>query len=50
MSEKHAAVGAQQAGWRALAEGDWQAARARFEEVLATEETAEALEGLGWAA
>jgi LuxR family maltose regulon positive regulatory protein len=50
MSEKRAAVGAQQAGWRALAEGDWLAARARFEEALATEETAEAFEGLGWAA
>jgi LuxR family transcriptional regulator, maltose regulon positive regulatory protein len=50
MSEKRAAVGAQQAGWRALAEGDWLAARAHFEEALATEETAEAFEGLGWAA
>jgi LuxR family maltose regulon positive regulatory protein len=50
MSEKRAAVGAQQAGWRALAEGDWLAARARFEEALAAEETAETFEGLGWAA
>lgn len=37
------------AGWRALGEGDWQDARACFEESLAGEATPEALEGLGWA-
>jgi DNA-binding NarL/FixJ family response regulator len=50
MSEKRAVVGAQQAGWDALAEGDWQGARGCFEEALAVAETAEAFEGLGWAA
>ncbi|MGH9277226.1 MAG: LuxR C-terminal-related transcriptional regulator [Acidimicrobiales bacterium] len=43
-------VNAQQAGWDALAAGDWHGARACFEGALATEETAETLEGLGWAA
>ncbi len=37
------------AGWRALSEGDWQSARACFEESLAAGETPDALEGLGWA-
>ena len=35
-------------GWAALAEGDWEGARARFEESLAERETPDALEGLGW--
>jgi DNA-binding NarL/FixJ family response regulator len=38
------------AGWKALAEGQWEEARASFARVLEREETAEALEGLGWAA
>jgi LuxR family transcriptional regulator, maltose regulon positive regulatory protein len=38
-----------QAGWRALGEGDWKRARARFEDALRADETPEALEGLGWA-
>ncbi|MGH9155211.1 MAG: LuxR C-terminal-related transcriptional regulator [Acidimicrobiales bacterium] len=50
MSEQPMVVNAQQAGWDALAAGDWHGARALFERALATEETAEALEGLGWAA
>jgi DNA-binding CsgD family transcriptional regulator len=39
-----------QPGWAELAEGRWDAARSRFEEALAREETAEAQEGLSWAA
>lgn len=35
-------------GWAALAEGDWEGARKRFEESLAERENPEALEGLGW--
>jgi LuxR family transcriptional regulator, maltose regulon positive regulatory protein len=50
MSEQPTVVNAQQAGWGALAAGDWRGARACFERALATDETAEALEGLGWAA
>jgi LuxR family transcriptional regulator, maltose regulon positive regulatory protein len=38
-----------EAGWAGLSEGQWERARARFEEALAAEETPEALEGLGWA-
>ncbi|HET7745221.1 MAG TPA: LuxR C-terminal-related transcriptional regulator [Gaiellaceae bacterium] len=37
------------AGWAALCAGDWERARAAFQESLAEEETPEALEGLGWA-
>jgi LuxR family transcriptional regulator, maltose regulon positive regulatory protein len=36
------------AGWAALAEGDWEGARTRFEESLTERESPEALEGLGW--
>jgi DNA-binding CsgD family transcriptional regulator len=36
------------AGWAALSGGDWETARASFEESLAEGETPEALEGLGW--
>jgi len=36
------------AGWAALGEGDWERARASFEEALARAETPEALEGMGW--
>ena len=38
------------AGRAALARGAWAEARASFEAALAEEETAEALEGLSWAA
>lgn len=38
------------AGWAALAKGDWPGARTAFESALHQEETAEALEGLGWTA
>jgi LuxR family maltose regulon positive regulatory protein len=36
------------AGWAALSGGDWERARAFFEESLADEVTPEALEGMGW--
>jgi LuxR family maltose regulon positive regulatory protein len=49
MGEEQTTVDALKAGWAALSEGDWAAARARFEVALAEEETPEALEGLGWA-
>jgi DNA-binding NarL/FixJ family response regulator len=38
------------AGWSALREGRWEAARAAFADTLETERTPEALEGLSWAA
>ena len=38
------------AGHSALARGDWEGARRSFDEALSTEETPEALEGLGLAA
>ena len=38
------------AGWAALADGRWTEARAQFEQALHLEESAEALEGLSWAA
>jgi LuxR family maltose regulon positive regulatory protein len=38
------------AGWAALAEGRWEAARESFERAIAVEETPEAFEGLSWAA
>jgi RNA polymerase sigma factor (sigma-70 family) len=37
-------------GWRELREGRWAEARARFEQATGAEETAEAFEGLSWAA
>lgn len=37
------------AGWAALGEGNWERARACFEEALAAGERPEPLEGLGWA-
>jgi LuxR family maltose regulon positive regulatory protein len=37
------------AGWAALGRGDWAGARTAFEGALADGETAEALEGMGWA-
>ena len=36
-------------GWAALGRGDWQGARRCFAEAVASEETPEAFEGLGWA-
>ena len=36
------------AGWAALSNGDWEGARAAFEDSLSGGETAEALEGIGW--
>jgi DNA-binding CsgD family transcriptional regulator/predicted negative regulator of RcsB-dependent stress response len=39
-----------EAGWVALSHGDWEGARAAFDESIAAGETAEALEGLGAAA
>jgi LuxR family maltose regulon positive regulatory protein len=38
------------AGWADLREGRWDGARGLFAQALATEETAEAFEGLSWAA
>jgi DNA-binding CsgD family transcriptional regulator len=38
-----------EAGWAALSGGDWERARASFEESLVEGETPEALEGMGWA-
>ncbi|HZC14461.1 MAG TPA: hypothetical protein VE270_10630 [Thermoleophilaceae bacterium] len=38
------------AGWTDLRAGRWTDARALFERALATEESTEAFEGLGWAA
>jgi hypothetical protein len=35
-------------GWAALGSGDWERARASFEQSLAEGETPEALEGMGW--
>ena len=37
-------------GWEQLRQGGWDAARAAFESSLAVDETAEAFEGLSWAA
>jgi LuxR family maltose regulon positive regulatory protein len=37
------------AGWTALSGGDWEGARAFFEQSLVEDQTPEALEGLGWA-
>ena len=38
------------AGWDALGQGDWRAARGHFESALEREESPEAWDGLGWAA
>ncbi len=38
------------AGWASLGEGEWEVARAAFEEALAVERTPEGLEGLSWSA
>ena len=52
MREGHdrAAADPLDAGWAQLGAGEWEAARTSFEAVLASEETAEAYEGLSWAA
>ena len=47
--EERSGAGALGDGWDALRVGAWSRARERFEEQVAVEETAEALEGLGWA-
>jgi DNA-binding CsgD family transcriptional regulator/uncharacterized protein HemY len=39
-----------EAGWAALGRGAWEEARVSFEAAVSTSPTAEALEGLGWAA
>jgi DNA-binding CsgD family transcriptional regulator len=39
-----------EAGWAALGRGAWEEARVSFDAAVATSPTAEALEGLGWAA
>ena len=49
MAEVPTRAAALEAGWGALRGGDWEGARAAFEESLAEGETAEALEGMGWA-
>jgi tetratricopeptide (TPR) repeat protein len=45
-----AAIDPTAGGWRDLSLGHWQTARAAFESALKADETAEALEGLSWAA
>ena len=47
--EDRSGAGALDEGWDALRVGAWSRARHCFEDQLAVEETAEALEGLGWA-
>ena len=49
MFEELLRTGPLDAGWGALSRGDWQRARALFEEHVADGGTPEALEGLGWA-
>ena len=49
MAEVRTGADSLEAGWGALSEGDWERARACFEEALAAGETPVALEGLGWA-
>jgi DNA-binding CsgD family transcriptional regulator len=50
MATGQAAQDSTAAGREALARGDWSAAHALFEEALAREESAEAWDGLSWAA
>jgi LuxR family maltose regulon positive regulatory protein len=49
VTDERTSSGAFDAGWAALSGGDWEGARAAFEESLAEHETPEALEGMGWA-
>jgi LuxR family transcriptional regulator, maltose regulon positive regulatory protein len=48
MTQKMTPAAPLDAGWTALASGDWERARAAFEDALADGETPEALEGMGW--
>src|SRR5438093_2094943 len=48
MAEELVRAAPLEAGWAALSGGDWERARALFEESLAGGETPEALEGMGW--
>ena len=48
MAEELVRAAPLEAGWAALSGGDWERARASFEESLAGGETPEALEGMGW--
>jgi LuxR family transcriptional regulator, maltose regulon positive regulatory protein len=48
MSEEATRASSLDTGWAALGKGDWEQARAAFEESLAEGETPEALEGMGW--
>ena len=49
-TSRHVTSDPLEAGWTALADARWSAARESFEKVLAVEETPEAREGLSWAA
>jgi DNA-binding CsgD family transcriptional regulator len=49
-ASKGIASGRLDVGWAELGEGRWDAARVAFEAAVAVEETAEAFEGLSWAA
>jgi ATP/maltotriose-dependent transcriptional regulator MalT len=48
VKSEHTAPDLVSAGWMALENGAWEEARTLFESALRQEETAEALEGLGW--
>src|SRR5881392_3760066 len=48
MAEELMRAAPPEAGWAALSGGNWERARASFEESLARGETPEALEGMGW--
>jgi DNA-binding CsgD family transcriptional regulator len=48
MTQKMTPAAPLNAGWTALSSGDWERARAAFEDALADGETPEALEGMGW--
>jgi LuxR family maltose regulon positive regulatory protein len=48
MTQKMTPAAPLDAGWTALSSGDWERARAAFEDALAGGVTPEALEGMGW--
>ena len=48
MTEEPIRAASLDAGWAALSGGDWEGARASFEESLIQGETPELLEGMGW--
>ena len=48
MSEEPVRAAPLDTGWAALSNGDWESAKASFEESLVQSETPEALEGMGW--